>query len=83
MATRKKTAEHGGEWLLQEAKSRLNRVVEEAQRGTPQTITLRGIPAVVVISFEKYEELTRPRSSLSEFFRSSPLHGVKLDLEQR
>ena len=60
----------------------MSRVVEEARRGTPQTITLRGTPAAVVVSFEKYQELTRPRSPLSEFFRSSPFHGIELDLER-
>ncbi len=82
MATLKKGVEHGSEWQLQEAKNRLSRVVEEARRGAPQTITLRGTPAAVVVSFEKYQELTRPRSPLSEFFRSSPLHDVELDLER-
>lgn len=82
MATRKKIIEHRGEWQLQEAKNRLSRVVEEARRGTPQTITLRGAPAAVVVSFEKYQELTRPTTPLSEFFRSSPLHDIELDLER-
>jgi len=81
VTTRKKTVDHTGEWQLQEAKNRLSTVVQEARRGTPQTITLRGTPAAVVVSFEKYQELTRPRSPLSEFFRSSPLHGIELDLE--
>jgi len=82
MATLKKTAEHKGEWQLQEAKNRLSRVVEEARRGTPQTITLRGTPAAVVLSFEQYQELIRPRTPLSEFFRQSPLRDVELDLER-
>lgn len=82
MATHKKAIEQTGEWQLQEAKNRLSKVVEEARRGTPQTITLRGTPAAVVVSFEQYQELTRPRSPLSEFFRSSPLHDVELDLER-
>jgi prevent-host-death family protein len=74
--------EHKGEWQLQDAKNRLSTVVQEARRGAPQTITHRGIPAAVVVSFEKYQELIRPRSPLSEFFRSSPLHSVELDLER-
>lgn len=82
MATRKIKVEHKDEWQLQEAKNRLSTVVHEAQRGAPQTITLRGTPAAVVVSFEKYQELIRPRSPLSEFFRSSPLHDVELDLER-
>lgn len=82
MPMRKKTSEQRDEWQLQEAKNRLSRVVEEARRGTPQTITLRGTPTAVVVSFETYQELTRPRSSLSEFFRTSPLHDIELDLER-
>ena len=82
MAAQKKTVEHKGEWQLQEAKNRLSRVVEEARRGTPQTITLRGTPAAVVLSFEQYQELTRPRTSLSTFFRHSPLGDIELDLER-
>lgn len=70
MRTRKKSAEHGREWQLQEAKNCLSRVIEEARRGTSQTITLRGTPVAVVVSFGKYQELIRPRSPLSEFFRS-------------
>ena len=82
MTTLKKSTEHEAEWQLQEAKNRLSRVVDAARRGTPQTITLRGIPAAVVLSFEQYQELTRPRTPLSAFFRQSPLCDVELDLER-
>lgn len=82
MAAHKKTIENKGEWQLQEAKNRLSRVVEEARRGSPQTITLRGTPAAVVLSFEQYQDLTRPRTALSEFFRHSPLGDAELDLER-
>ena len=73
---------HSDKWQLQEAKNRLSRVVEEARRGRPQTITLRGTPAAVIISFEQFQELTRPRTTLSEFFRASPLHELELNLER-
>jgi len=69
-------------WQLQEAKSRLSQVVEHALREGPQTITLRGKPAVVVVSFEEFQNLTRPGTSLSEFFRQSPLFDTELDLER-
>ncbi len=82
MPTRKKDVVHSDEWQLQEAKNRLSRVVEEARRGKPQTITLRGTPAAVVLSFELYQKLTRPASPLSEFFKASPLRAVELDLER-
>jgi prevent-host-death family protein len=82
MAVLKNTADHKGEWQLQEAKNRLSRVVEAARSGNPQTITLRGTPAAVVLSFEQYQELIRPRSPLSEFFRNSPFRDLEIDLER-
>ena len=69
-------------WQLQEAKSRLSQVVDHALREGPQTITLRGKPTVVVVSFEAFQNLTRPATSFSEFFRQSPLYDTKLDLER-
>ncbi len=82
MTSRKIQEAHGAEWQLQEAKNRLSKVVEEARRGKPQTITLRGEPAAVVVSFEQFQDLTRPHSTLVEFFRGSPLRAVALDLER-
>jgi len=69
-------------WQLQEAKSRLSQVVDHALREGPQTITLRGKPTVVVVSFEEFQILTRPSTSLREFFRQSPLYDAALDLER-
>ena len=82
MKSNENKTNHSDKWQLQEAKNRLSRVVEEARRGRPQTITLRGTPTAVVISFEQFQELTRPRTTLSEFFRTSPLHESELDLER-
>lgn len=74
---------HGmARWQLQDAKNRLSDLVRRTRREGPQTITVRGQDAVVVISVEEYEELTRPKQSLIEFFRESPLCGVELDLER-
>ena len=68
-------------WQLQEAKNRLSEVVRKAAAEGPQVITLRGDDAVVVVAAAEYARLTRkPRENLVEFFRGSPLAGVKLDL---
>ncbi len=71
---------HDREWQLQEAKNRLSQVVDRAVNDGPQTITLRGKPAAVVVSFNEYRKLTSPRTGLSQFFQQSPLHDVELDL---
>jgi len=80
--TRADTKTKDPSWQLQEAKSRLSQVVDHALREGPQTITLRGKPAVVVVSFEEFQNLTRPSTSLREFFRQSPLYDTELDLER-
>jgi prevent-host-death family protein len=73
---------HGREWQLQEAKNRLSQVVDSALHDGPQTITLRGKPAVVVVPFDDYRKLTRPQTGLAQFFRQSPLHDADLDLSR-
>jgi len=72
----------GRQWQLQEAKNRLSQVVEDARSQGPQTITLRGKPAVVVLAFEEYSCLIQPQSSLLDFLRMSPLHGLDLCIER-
>ena len=47
------------EWKLQDAKNRFSAVVREAVAGYPQHVTRRGKPAVVVMSTEEYERLSR------------------------
>ena len=69
-------------WQLQEAKNRFSEVVEKALHKGPQIVTRRGIDTVVILSIEEYRELTRPKMSLVEFFRKSPLRDVELDLER-
>lgn len=70
-----------GKWQLQEAKNRLSEVVRKAREEGPQVITLRGDEAVVVVAAEDYRKLARrPKGTLVEFFRKSPLAGVALDL---
>ena len=68
------------EWQLQSAKNRLSHVVEEAVEKGPQTITVRGKPAVVVLSIEDYRRLVGTGGSLFDFLARSPLRGVSLDL---
>jgi prevent-host-death family protein len=79
---KKDRSRHEREWQLQEAKKCFSRLVESARHDGPQTITLRGKPAVVVVSFEQFKKLTQPRTTLSQFFGQSPLHGMKLDLRR-
>ena len=67
-------------WQLQDAKNKLSELIDRAQTEGPQVITLHGRDAVVVVSANEYGKLSRPRGSLVDFFRKSPLAGAELDL---
>ena len=65
---------------LQEAKNRLSEVVRKAQQEGPQTITLHGKDAAVVVSAKQFATLPRRKGTLVEFFRKSPMVGVELNV---
>lgn len=69
-------------WQLQEAKNKFSQVVDEAIRSGPQLVTRRGVETVVLLSYAEYRRLIASQSSLSAFFRESPLTGVSLDLRR-
>ncbi|HEY0827125.1 MAG TPA: type II toxin-antitoxin system Phd/YefM family antitoxin [Bacilli bacterium] len=69
-------------WQIQEAKNRLSQVVNQAVNDGPQIITVRGKPAVILLSFEEYQRITKPKTSLADFFKNSPLSEVELELER-
>jgi prevent-host-death family protein len=69
-------------WQLQEAKSRFSEVVDRALQDGPQIVTRRGVEVVVVLSYDEFARLKKPAVSLVEFFQSSPLVGVDLNLER-
>jgi prevent-host-death family protein len=69
-------------WQLQDAKAHLSELVKKAQTQGPQVISVRGDPAVVVVSQKEYQTLTAPPLSLIEFFRKSPLRELKLNLSR-
>jgi len=65
-------------WQIQEAKNRLSEVIARALKQGPQVITRHGEKTVVVVSYTEYEKLRKSQSSLSEFFRASPMTGIDL-----
>lgn len=71
------------QWKLQDAKNHFSEVVDYAITDGPQEVTKRGDHAVVILSFDLYQKLTKPKEDLVTFFKNSPLYGVELDLERR
>lgn len=60
------------DWQLQDAKNRFSEVVNKARREGPQTVTLRGDRAAVVVSAEDYDRLTAARPTLADHLLSGP-----------
>lgn len=69
-------------WQVQEAKARFSALVRDASTQGPQTITVHGRRAAVVLSPEDYDRLQRARSSFAEFLARSPLAGADLAIER-
>ncbi len=69
-------------WQVQEAKARFSALVRDAAEHGPQTITVHGRRAAVVLSPGDYDRLKRPAESFAEFLARSPLKDVELDLER-
>ncbi len=65
------------EWPLQDAKNKFSAVVEAALAGTPQQVTRRGKPAVVVLSTIEYERLRRMEKAAAP-----GLAGLLLEMPQ-
>ena len=69
-------------WQVQEAKSRFSALMRSAETDGPQTITVHGRRAAVVLSAGDYDRLKHPQPSMAEFLRASSLVGVDLDIER-
>jgi antitoxin Phd len=71
-------------WQLQEAKNRFSEVVRLSHSNGPQTITLHGKPAAVLISAEEFKSMkhSKPKPNLAEFLLNGPFAGSGLVLER-
>lgn len=63
-------------WTVQDAKNKFSAVVDAALAGTPQEVTRRGKPAVVVLSSAEYHRLlegaVKARESFAEHLMAFP-----------
>ncbi len=67
-------------WQLQDAKSKFSQLVENAMHNTPQIVTKHGSNAVVILSFEEYKKITKPKQDLVSFFRCSPFLDTEIEI---
>jgi prevent-host-death family protein len=57
-------------WQLQDAKNRFSEVVKRARDEGPQTVTVHGQRAAVVVSAPEFDALIKPRMSFVDFLLS-------------
>ncbi|MCD4671047.1 MAG: type II toxin-antitoxin system Phd/YefM family antitoxin [Anaerolineaceae bacterium] len=69
-------------WQLQTAKSKFSELVERTLHHGAQVVTRHGKKVVVIVPFEEYEQLTRPKESLTQFLIASPLAGSELSIDR-
>jgi len=69
----------GNTWQLQVAKNQFSNLVKSAQKDGPQIVTKHGKKAIVILAFDDYKKLSKPKIDLFRFFQKSPL--AKLDLK--
>ena len=73
-------------WQVQAARAQFSRLIDEALAGRPQRISRRGKDVAVLVAAADYDRLTKPRESIVDFFRNSPLAEAmaegELDLER-
>lgn len=67
-------------WQLQDAKSKFSQLVDSAMQDKPQFVTKHGNNAVVVLSFEEYKKIIKPKNDLVSFLKNSPLSEIDLDI---
>jgi hypothetical protein len=69
-------------WKLEEAKKSFDSIIEEALAHHAQIIELKNQQQVVIISLEDYKQNLKPKNTLVDFFKESPLYDLPLDLER-
>jgi len=59
-------------WQVQDAKTRLSEVIEEAHSKGPQIITRHGAERAVVLSIDDFRTLTAHKPGLKEYLLGGP-----------
>jgi prevent-host-death family protein len=67
-------------WQLQQAKTRLSEVIEEARTRGPQIITRHGAERAVVLSIDDYRSLVAHKPNLIEYLLGGPkVEGFEIE----
>ncbi|TPK89326.1 MULTISPECIES: type II toxin-antitoxin system Phd/YefM family antitoxin [unclassified Mesorhizobium] len=68
-------------WHLKDARNNFSKVVQRARTKGPQTVTIRGERAAVILSAEDYDRLIGQKKSLVEYLMTGPGWDDSFDKE--
>lgn len=71
-----------GIWQYQEAKAKLSQVMDLVQQTGKQVIIRNRNQEYIILSKEKYDEVTKPQGTLLDFFLKAPCPEVDLDISR-
>lgn len=63
------------DWQLQVAKNRFSELVKRAREDGPQTVTVHGQRAAVVVSAQEFDAMVKPRMSFVDFLLADAPDG--------
>ena len=66
-------------WQLQDAKNKFSQLVAQAKTDGPQVVTKHGVEAVVVLSFEEYQRLTKSKNKLVDVLLAAPTAELSIE----
>ena len=69
-------------WTPEDAKNSFDSLMEEVLAHHAQIIELKNQQKIIVISLEDYKKIMKPKNTLVDFFKKSPLYDLPLDLER-
>jgi prevent-host-death family protein len=69
-------------WTVAQAKAKFSEVIEKAASQGPQTITRNGRRTAVLVAANEWDQKTKRKGTLADFFAASPLRGSGLSIER-
>ena len=69
-------------WRLQDAEKQFSQVVNDAMNNGPQIVTKHGLEVVVVLSFDEYQALKKPKPNILDLLMDEAFFGSELALER-
>jgi antitoxin Phd len=69
-------------WPLQDAKNQFSQVVELAKKKGPQTVTRHGQAVAVIVSFDEFKAMSRPKETVAQFFSPMRQSGIRIERQR-